>query len=170
MRRIWGIFVTALALLLVLPGAALAQAPYPAGAAATCPTGTVVVGGTITCSAAGFAPGSTVTVEVAGTNFTRTRTVTANPQGVATATIDIPADAAPGGATITFTGTDVSGRFLRVAAAQFTIVARPAAGLLPTTGTGVTNGLLVALGVMVLGGLSLTAARRRREKDTAAHS
>lgn len=167
MRRIWGIFVTAFALLLVLPGAALAQ-QYPPGAAATCPTGTVVAGGTITCSAAGFAPGSTVTAEVAGTNFTRTRTVTANQQGVATATIDIPADAALGGATVTFTGTDVSGRFLRVAAAQFTVVA-PAAGL-PTTGTGVTNGLLGALAVLILGGLSLTAARRRSQKDTAAHS
>lgn len=158
------IIVTVVLMGLVLTGgAALAQAAYPPGASAQCDASQVAPGGAIECEAGGFEAGSEVVVEVLGNGFSRTITVTANDEGVASVTVQIPAEANDGRATITFEGEDAEGNFVRVAGASFT-VEEPAAGAeaIPATGANVSNGAILALGVIVLGGALVYGARRRR--------
>lgn len=165
MRR--GMIITTVVLLglVFTGGAALAQAAYPPGASAECDTSQVAPGGTITCRAGGFAAGTEVIVEVLGNGFSRTVTVTADGEGVAEVTVQIPPEANDGRTTITFEGRDAEGNFLRVAAASFTVQETTARGEgpIPATGANVSNGAILALGVIVLGGALVYGARRRRQ-------
>lgn len=154
---------------LVLMGpAAFAQAPYPPGAAARCDDAVVAPGETIRCEARGFAAGAEVIVEVLGNGFSRTLTVTADAEGVASVTVQIPPEANDGRGTITFTGEGPDGS-QQVASASFVVQTVPAApaddGPIPTTGANLSNGALLALGVIVLGGSLVYGARRRRSHD-----
>lgn len=145
-------------------GAALAQAAYPPGASAQCDAAAVAPGDTITCQAEGFAAGTEVVVEVLGNGFALSTTTTADSEGVASATIQIPEDANDGEATIAFEGQDASGEFVRVAVASFQVQEEAAAdGPIPTTGAEVSNGAIIALGVILLGGSLVYGARRRRK-------
>lgn len=168
MRIQRGLIIGAVVLLglIFTGGAALAQAAYPPGASAQCDASTVAPGETITCQAGGFEAGSEVVVEVLGNGFSRTITVTADAEGVAEVSVQIPAEANDGRATITFEGRDASGNFIRVAAASFT-VQEEAAGEepIPATGANVSNGTILALGVIVLGGALVYGARRRRRHE-----
>ena len=165
-----GLIVIAVALLgLVLSaGAALAQSrpAYPPGASVACDASAGTPGETIACSATGFAPGSEVTVEVLGNGWSLTLTVTANSEGVASASFQIPEDANDGRATVTFSGQDASGNFVRVASATFTVQEQAAgAGPIPATGANVSNGAILALGGIVLGGALVYGSRRRRKGE-----
>lgn len=163
--------VLASGLTLASPAASAQTAPYPPGASVTCPASTVEPGDTITCSAGGFAPGSEVQVEVLGAGWSATYTVTADADGVARVDIEIPSDAASGEMTITFTGRDAAGDFLRVAAAVLTVTApddaaRPAdlgaSDDLARTGAPLTRGLAIAVAAILLGVIGVGVARRRR--------
>lgn len=168
MRAQRGLIIVAVVLLglVFTGGAALAQAAYPPGASAQCDASAVAPGATITCSASGFAAGTEVTVEVLGNGFTLTFTVTADSEGVASATFQIPEDANDGETSIAFEGQDASGNFVRVAAASFEVQEQAAGdGAIPATGADVSNGAILALGVIVLGGALVFGARRRRKNE-----
>lgn len=169
MGRHRGVIVAVVVLLglVFTGGAALAQAAYPPGASAQCDTSQVAPGGTITCEAGGFAAGTEVIVEVLGNGFSRTITVTADGEGVASVTVQIPPEANDGRTTITFEGQDAEGNFLRVAAASFTVqeAPGPAEQPIPATGANASNGAILALGVIVLGGALVYGARRRRRQE-----
>lgn len=167
MRAQRGLIVIVMVLmgLVFTASAALAQA-YPPGASAQCPTSAPEPGDSVTCSADGFAPGSEVDVEVRGTAWSRDFTVTASSEGVASVTFQVPADANDGEATITFTGPDASSDFTRVASATFTVQEEAAGeGPIPATGADVSNGAILALGGIVLGGALVYGSRRRRKGE-----
>lgn len=166
-HRVWRTGVAALAavvLLLIVPVAASGQTdPYPPGTAATCPASTVQPGDTITCSVEGFAADSEVEVAVQGVGWSRTYTVTADGDGVARVDITVPSDAAPGSMTVTFSGRDAAGDFLRVAVASLTVTGPgdAAGGGLVATGAPIARGLAVGVAAILLGAVAVTLVRRR---------
>lgn len=171
-----------------LAGSALAQ-NYPAGPSPiTCSTTTVQAGSSFTCSAGGFQPGSSVAVTATGSTtdttgaqaaagtWTYNTTVTANSEGVATATIQVPGDAV-GPVSVTFEGIDPEGQ-TRVLSAVAVVTVAPApsddggdAGApddgegTAATGGDFTTGIIAVVTLLVVGGGLLFATRRRHHVE-----
>lgn len=132
---------------------------------------TAEAGQEVTFVADEFAVGAEVLVQVGGVVVT-TGTVVANAQGVATAAIEIPCGTPEGDATVSFTGEGETGGE-RVVTTNFTVVGATAAcpagavdeGGLAATGINLSNGVLLALGLLVIGGGAVAAGRRNRTDE-----
>lgn len=127
-----------------------------------------VAGVTVTVTGDGFANGATVVVQTGGVVVT-TGTVVANRGGVATARIEIPCDTAPGEVAVTMTGEGENGGE-RVVTTSFTVTDATAAACvegrgLAATGANASNGLMLALGLLVVGGGAVAVSRRKKDDE-----
>lgn len=163
--------LTSLLLAMAFIPAMAQQNPYGGGAPTTDEAqgpATVQPGTDATFTGAGFAVGGEVVVRVVGVINT-TGTVIANRGGVARATIEIPCPTPAGEATITLTGEGENGGE-RVVSETFTVTDNTAAACiegrgLAATGINLSNGVLLALGLLILGGGALAASRRTRTDE-----
>lgn len=147
------------ALLLTTIGVAQAQTYPPGGNTVTANDTTVAPGDPITLSAQIFQSGATVTFTMFSAPVVL-GTATANSSGVATLTTTIPAGTAAGTHTIEATGTGANGQPLTV---SMTITVAAAGTGIPVTGSSNTLPMTqIGLGVIVVGGLLVLAASKRR--------
>lgn len=134
-----------------------AQAPESA------PAGT-----TVTVTGEGFGVGGEVVVRAVGVVNT-TGTVVANRGGVATAKIEIPCGTPAGDVNVTMTGEGENGGE-RVVSTTFTVTDATAAACvegrgLAATGANASNGLMLALGLLVVGGGAVAVSRRKKDDE-----
>lgn len=149
--------------LLALPAAAQ---DYPGDETDASGPDTVTQGEDVTFIGEGFEPGSEVLAEVEiispeGETFVLSETLTADSEGTVTFTFGIPCTVMQGDeGTVTFTGDTGT------TSESFTVGGEAAAcpGGLPTTGSNVTNGLLVVVAVVILGAGLVVAGRRRSDE------
>lgn len=168
-RVVAGVAATLLTVfLLALPAAAQ---DYPGDEAEATGPGTVTQGEDVTFIGEGFEPGAEVLAEVLirsaeGEDFAHAETLTADAEGTVAFTFQIPCTVMQGDqGTVTFTGDSGT------ASEDFVVGGEAAAcpGGLPTTGTNVTNGLLIVAAVIILGA-GLVAVSRRRSSEHAEQS
>jgi uncharacterized repeat protein (TIGR01451 family)/LPXTG-motif cell wall-anchored protein len=144
----------------LIPVVAPTPTPTPSATAAPTPVldgpATTTAGSVITLSGSGFAPGDYSIVLHSAPVLLGTVTVGAD--GLLAASVTIPADTAAGQHTLLIQqgSTVVASHALAVTSAS-----DPSAEL-ASTGTNAVTGALSGLGALVLGGLMLAVARRRR--------
>lgn len=202
MPRTLALVTAAALTVLGLAGPATAQEYPPGGAEVTCSTTAVEPGGEVSCGVAAgtFQAGSTVTATLSsdvragqaagspplaaadtptvlhlaatGSSFTLQEEVTADDDGSADATFDLPVDAVLGAVAVTFAGTAPDGSPVQVGSADTVRVVtetggEDGGGLADTGGDLGVAGWLV-LGLLAAGGGLLWASRRRSqdEEDT----
>ncbi|HZQ26868.1 MAG TPA: LPXTG cell wall anchor domain-containing protein [Acidimicrobiales bacterium] len=144
------------------PGQAAAGSQYPVGRGQLTLSNTAAHSGDdVTASGCGFKPGSSVALDFLSTPV-RVGTATADANGGIRATVTVPANATPGTHTIEATGTDPRGAPL-VLSASITILG--AGAPLPHTGSSSTAPLTAAgVGLVLIGGVAVVGARRRRAR------
>lgn len=127
---------------------------------------TVVPGQSVTASARTFMPGSPVTFTLFSQPITL-GTVDANSEGVATITFTMP-DVPAGEHTLRASGTGDDGAPLTVDTTLTVVGAGASARALPTTGSdGTISTTQVGLAALVVGGLLVLAAQKRRSNAAA---
>lgn len=175
---------------MLLPAAATAQQPPypPSEAEVACDQTATEPGDPPFCAARGFAPASQVTVTLTGPLTAGTAaggavvvatvalaapvavaapavvaetTVTADGEGIAQATVPVPAGTTPGTYRMTFAGSAPDGS----AHEPSTTVEVLPAGELTTTGAGVTRALVVVAVLVGVGALLVYAARRHDRRS-----
>jgi LPXTG-motif cell wall-anchored protein len=115
-------------------------------------------GDSVTVSGCGFKSGSSVSIDLLSTPV-HLATVTADANGGINATVTIPKTTPSGQHTLEATGVDPAGKPL-VLSASITI---GGSGALAKTGTSATAPLTAAgVGLVLIGGVAVMAARRRR--------
>lgn len=163
-RFVAGMTATLLTMvLLALPAAAQ---DYPGDEAEATGPGTVTQGEDVTFVGEGFEPGTEVLAEVLirsaeGEDFAHAETLTADAEGRVAFTFGIPCTVMQGDqGTVTFTGDSGT------ASEDFVVGGEAAAcpGGLPTTGSNITNGLLIVTAVVILGAGLVVASRRRGDE------
>lgn len=159
MKRVLTALVSATVALL-LGGSALAQAYAPTGPAIAASSSVVATGGSVTLTVTGFPAGSTVrfTLNPGGISL---GSATANANGTATLTVQIPSNVAPGAYQVLATGGGISA-VLNLTITRPTLAAPPRPGHTAFTGADVAG--LVTLALVLLGvgtGLVIVGRRRR---------
>lgn len=168
------VLVTAVASIALLAGPVRADAQQypPADTFCTISDTTPVPGQDVALTCGGYAAGATVTVTFFSSPVTL-GTTTADADGVATLTTEIPSNAAVGRHSITTSGAAATGGTL-TQVIYITVVAAGAAGAgtqvpatvsgaLPTTGSDGTMPLVRAGALLLaVGGVAVLATRRRR--------
>ncbi|CAN5528248.1 hypothetical protein BH20ACT2_BH20ACT2_15350 [soil metagenome] len=158
--------------LMVAP--AVAQTYPPPAEGITISNTTVVPGQSVTVTATGYAPGTAVGF-VFLSDPVDLGSVTADANGVARLTFNVPADADPGEHTVTASGLGADGSPL-VQSVNLTVVGPDGAAggqgtgrrPLPRTGTDASIGLgQLGAGLLAAGGIAVLAARKRRVHTTA---
>lgn len=149
-----------IALLLALPAAAGAQQYPPSAANLTVSDSTPGAGGQVTVTGTGFAPGANVVITFESTPVTLA-TVTADAGGAFSTVVTIPANATPGAHTIKATGAGAGGGTL-VLSAQVTVGGASGGTLAKTGANGILPLLLVAAGLVLVGGVLIVSVRRRQ--------
>lgn len=170
LRRFALVATLSLVATFMFAGAAFAQ--YAPGGGIDCDSSTVTPGDAFTCSAGGFLAGSDVSVTATGATterdaWTFETTATADQSGVASATIQTPADAT-GSTTVTFAGLDAEGNARVLSNATAVTVVQPAAAGdgdgtadLPATGSDMTGGIIAMTALVTVGAALLLVTRRR---------
>ena len=153
-----------IALLLALPAAAGAQQYPPNATNLTVSDSTVVPGQKITVTGTGFAPGATVVITFESTPVTLA-TVAADSGGTFSAVVTIPTNATPGIHTIKATGAGADGGTL-VLSAQVTVSGTSGGTLARTGSDNILPLLLVAAGLVLVGGVLIFSVRRRQTPQT----
>ncbi|MDX1620233.1 MAG: LPXTG cell wall anchor domain-containing protein [Nitriliruptorales bacterium] len=171
-RRIFSGLLASLLALFMVASPAAAQEDYPPPEGSASGPAEVTQGEDATFTGEGFGADTEVEAEVnidseEGETFVLNETLTADAQGTVTLTFEVPCTVMSGDSgTVTFTGQDENGQSLTVSE-SFT-VGGEAAGCptgLPTTGSNITNGLLIAAAALILGIGFVLVARRRREGE-----
>lgn len=146
--------------LLALPAVAGAQQYPPSVANLTVSDSTPGAGQQVSVTGSGFAPGANVVITFESTPVTLA-TVVADAAGAFTTVVTIPANATPGTHTINATGTGAGGGIL-VLSAQVTVGGTSGGTLAKTGGNGILPLLLVAAGLVLVGGVLIVSVRRRQ--------
>ncbi len=148
-----------IALLLALPAVAGAQQYPPSSADLTVSDSTPGVGQQISVAGSGFAPGANVVITFESTPVTLA-TVAADAGGAFSTVVTIPSNATPGVHTIKATGAGAGGGTL-VLSAQVTVGGASGGSLAKTGADNIFPLLLVAAGLVLVGGVLIVSVRRR---------